>query len=117
MTHTRFLLPLFILITSLLSAQGIRGTVKSDDGKALSFATIYIKELTTGVTTNAEGYYELFPPSGEYTMTFQFLGHETQEQKVIVKQEVVELNVVLKTQAIVLRSAIINSNNEDPAYT
>lgn len=106
-----------ILITSFVSAQGVKGTMKSDDGKPLPFATIYIKQLVTGTTTNAEGHFEVICPSGEYDMVFQFLGHETLEKKVTIGEEVVELNVVLKTQAIVLRSAIINSNNEDPAYT
>src|SRR5688572_7944890 len=116
--NLRFLIFLFAAIsTSFVSAQGVRGTVKSDDGKPLSFATIYIKQLVAGTTTNAEGYFDISCLPGEYDMVFQFLGHETLEKKVVVGQEVVELNIVLKTQAIVLRSAIINSSNEDPAYT
>jgi len=118
MTQFRFLIfILFLLFTSVASAQGVQGTIKSDDGKPLSFATIYAKQLLTGTTTNAEGYFDITCPSGEYDMVFQFLGHETLEKKVQIGQEMVELHVVLKTQAIVLRSAIINSNNEDPAYT
>src|SRR6478735_1770721 len=101
----RFLTLLFVISTSVVSAQGVRGTIKSDDGKPLSFATIYIKQLVTGTTTNAEGYFDILCPSGEYEMVFQFLGHETLEKKVVIGQEIVELNVVLKTQAIVLRSA------------
>lgn len=118
MAQFRFLtFILFLFLTSVASAQGVRGTIKSDEGKPLSFATIYVKQLVTGTTTNAEGYFDISCPSGEYDMVFQFLGHETVEKKVTIGQDVVELNVVLKTQAIVLRSAIINSNNEDPAYT
>ncbi len=118
MSHSRFLFFIVLgLTSSTVFAQGIRGTVKSDDGKPLSFATIYVKQLVTGTTTNAEGYFDISCPSGEYDMVFQFLGHETLEKKVVIGQEIIELNVVLKTQAIVLRSAIINSNNEDPAYT
>jgi hypothetical protein len=111
------ILSILTVITSLASAQGVKGTMKSDDGKPLPFATIYIKQLVAGTTTNAEGYFDISCPSGEYDMVFQFLGHETLERKVTIGRDVLELNIVLKTQAIVLRSAIINSNNEDPAYT
>ncbi|HEY3429037.1 MAG TPA: DUF5686 and carboxypeptidase regulatory-like domain-containing protein [Cyclobacteriaceae bacterium] len=118
MTHPRFLIFLgFVLAAFSLSAQGIRGIVTSDDGKPLSFATIYVKQLGTGTTTNAEGHYDILCPAGEYYLVFQFLGYETQEKKITVTQGVIELNVVLKNQAIVLRSAIVNANNEDPAYT
>ncbi len=118
MIHPRF--SIFILctvITSSLCAQGVRGTVKSDDGKPLAFATIYVKQVGTGTTTNVEGYFEILLPQGDYDMVFQFLGHETQERKVKIEAEASSLVIVLKTQAIILRSAVINSNNEDPAYT
>src|SRR5688500_2218412 len=116
MTHSRLLIFIvLVLITSFASAQGVRGTIKSDEGKPLSFATIYVKQLGAGTTTNAEGHFDISCSPGEYDMVFQFLGHETLEKKVTVGQAVVELDIVLKTQAIVLRSAIINSNNEDPA--
>lgn len=107
----------FLFVTSVTWSQGVKGTIKSDDGKPLPFATIFVKQLGTGTTTNVEGYFEIPCPAGEYDMVFQFLGYETQEKKVTIGQEVVELKVVLKSQAIVLRTAIINSNNEDPAYT
>ena len=112
---------LFFLI-GLLSAspvfsQGVRGLIQSDEGKPLPFATIFIKQLGSGTTTNAQGQFEIFCNPGSYDMVFQFLGYETQEKKVTVSQGFVDLTVVLKSQAIVLRSAIINSNNEDPAYT
>ena len=118
MTYPRFLIfSGFVLATFSLSAQGVKGIVTSDEGKPLPFATIYVKQLGTGTTTNADGHYDILCPAGEYDMVFQFLGYETLEKKITVTQGVVELNVVLKNQAIVLRSAIVNANNEDPAYT
>jgi len=118
MTHPRFsIFILGILFSTVVSAQRVRGTVKADDGKPLAFATLYVKQAGTGTTTNAEGYYEINLPAGVYDMVFQFLAHETQEKKVSVGQEFVELNIILKVQAIVLRAAIVNSNDEDPAYT
>jgi hypothetical protein len=110
---------LFLLIgISIHAVAGtLHGTVKSEDGSPLAFATIYIKQLTTGTTTNENGYYEINIPEGKYDLVFQFLGHETQIQSVTVDATAKELNIVLKPQSIVLGSAIVRANNEDPAYT
>lgn len=111
-----------IILLSLMSsvaatAAGVRGTIKADDGEPLAFTTIYIKELGTGVTSNAQGFYEIVLPEGSYTLSFQFLGHESQQHTITVAKDFIELNVTLKAQATELRSVIINSTSEDPAYT
>ncbi len=98
-------------------AGGLRGTVKSEDGSPLAFATIYIKQLTTGTATNENGFFDITIPDGQYDLVFQFLGHETLTQSVTVDATVKELNIVLKPQSIVLESAIVRATNEDPAYT
>lgn len=99
------------------SAAGIRGTIKGDDGEPLAFTTIFIKELGTGVTSNAQGFYEIVLPQGTYTLTYQFLGHESQQHTVTIDKDFIELNITLKAQATELRSVIVNASNEDPAYT
>jgi Family of unknown function (DUF5686)/CarboxypepD_reg-like domain len=103
--------------SSMAFVSGVRGTIKSDGGEGLAFTTIFIKELGTGTTSNAQGFYEITLQPGTYTLTFQYLGHETQEKVVTVGTEFIELNITLKTQATELRSVTINASNEDPAYT
>jgi hypothetical protein len=117
MILSRFLFFILALSGSYASAQTIYGRITSDEGKPLPFATIYVKQLGTGTTTNAEGYYEVVCVPGEYDVVYQFLGYETQEKKISVGQESLEFNIVLKAQAITLRATIVNANNEDPAYT
>jgi Family of unknown function (DUF5686)/CarboxypepD_reg-like domain len=113
-----FLLGFFALLnTTLVFATGVRGIIKADNGEPLPFATIYIKELGTGTTSNAQGFYEIALPEGTYTLSYQFLGHESQQKVVTVEKEFIELNITLKVQATQLREVIINSSNEDPAYT
>lgn len=120
-TMVRSLVTLLLLTvagsSSFAFVSGVRGTITSDDGEGLAFTTIFIKELGTGTTSNAQGYYEITLSPGTYTLTFQYLGHETQEKQVTVGSEIIELNIVLKTQATELRSVTINASNEDPAYT
>ncbi|MCK6618068.1 MAG: DUF5686 and carboxypeptidase regulatory-like domain-containing protein [Cyclobacteriaceae bacterium] len=106
-----------LVLTVPLFAGGIRGTIKADDGTLLSYATIYVKQLGTGTTTNVNGYYELSMPPGSYNIVYQYLGYETQERQVTVAEKFEDINIVMKQQVIVLQQVTISSGNEDPAYT
>lgn len=117
MIRFSLLLGFFLFNTALVFATGVRGTIKADNGEPLPFATIYIKELGTGTTSNAQGFYEIAMPEGAYTLNYQYLGHESQQREVTVGKDFIEINITLKVQATQLREVIINSSNEDPAYT
>jgi len=112
-----FLFFVLVCCGATVSASGLRGKVKADDGTPLGFTTIYVKQLGTGTTTNADGFYELAMPSGNYDIVFQYLGYETQERKVTIGDSFVELNIILKSQAIMLQNVTVRAGNEDPAYT
>lgn len=107
----------FILFINCANAGGVRGTVKGDDGQLLAFATIYVKELGTGTTTNAEAYYEIFLKPGNYQIIFQYVGYESILKEVQVEDDFINLNVVLRTQVMMLRDIEIRAGKEDPAYT
>ncbi len=103
--------------TLFASGQGIKGTITSDTGEPLPYTTIYIKELGTGTTSNADAYYEIKTVPGQYTVVFQFVGFEAQEHSVQVGNTFTTLDVKLKTQVIVLENIEIKAGKEDPAYT
>ncbi len=115
-------LPLLIVLALTISvrvwsAGGIRGMILDEDGVALPYATVYIKETGTGAPTNPEGRFEIALPPGQYRLVFQHLGYETQERTVVVGDTFHELNIRLKTQAIVLQTVVVTAGEEDPAYT
>jgi hypothetical protein len=107
----------FVLVAGTAWSGTLRGTVKADDGSLLGFATLYVKQLGTGTTTNESGIFELTLPPGKYEIVFQFLGYETLTKVVSIDEDVLELNVVLKTQILVLQNVIVRAGKEDPAYT
>lgn len=117
----RLLKPLFIILlffnvlTSL--AQGVEGHVQSSGNEPIEFATIYVKELGTGTTTNIEGNFHISLQPGSYQLVFQHLGYKAKEftVQIIDKQE--KLNVTLEPETIMLRTVIIKGDNEDPAYS
>lgn len=98
-------------------AGGIRGLVKADDGKALPFASVFVRQTGSGAVTDGEGRYEIVLAAGKYDVLFQYLGYETQAVVVEVSEGFVELNITLKTQVIVLQAVTIRAGKEDPAYT
>lgn len=114
----KFFLPLLLSLCYLSSqAGGLRGTVKGDDGAPLAYATLYVKQLGTGTTTNENGLYEIALAPGQYDIVFQFVGFETQVRTVTIGDTFQELNVSMKSQTIVLENVIIRAGKEDPAYT
>ncbi|MCA6434154.1 MAG: carboxypeptidase-like regulatory domain-containing protein, partial [Cytophagales bacterium] len=112
---------LTLVLVSLISCDaysgGIRGLIKGDDGTALAFASVFVKQTAAGAATDINGRFELALPPGEYDILFQYLGYETQQQKVTVGSDFVEINVTLKTQVIVLQNVVVKAGKEDPAYT
>jgi Family of unknown function (DUF5686)/CarboxypepD_reg-like domain len=111
-----FSLAAFFIFSSAF-AGGIKGTIKGDDGAILAFASVFVKQTAAGAATDMEGRFELSLPPGQYDVLFQYLGYETAQRKIEVGSEVIELNIVLKTQVVVLQNVIIKAGKEDPAYT
>lgn len=103
--------------TTALMAGGIKGTIRSEDGTPLIWATIYVKQLGTGTAANEQGYYEVSLPPGRYDIVYQHLGYESQQRQVEVAHDFVVINIILKEQVIVLQNVTVTAGNEDPAYT
>ena len=114
-----FLFTLIFFLVQIVNshAGGIKGTVKSDEGDLLAFTTIYVKETGTGTTSNADGFYQIDLSPGTYNLVFQYIGFETFSKTVEISDSYIELNVVLKTQAVLLKNIEVRAGKEDPAYT
>lgn len=109
----------FVLLAGATRAHagGIRGQVKAEDGSALAYASIFVKQTGTGAASDPEGNYELALAPGTYEVLFQYLGFETISRQVTVGEGFETINVTLKTQVVVLKDVVVRAGNEDPAYT
>lgn len=105
----------FIAFSAL--AGGVKGLIKSEDGNALPYASIYVKQTGSGSATDLQGKYEIQLPSGHYDLVFQFLGYESVNRSVDITSDFVVLDVILKTQVMMLQTVTVNAQKEDPAYT
>lgn len=57
---------------------------EKDTGNPLHGATIFAEEVELGTSSDADGYYSLTLPPGEYTLRFQYLGMQTVYQQVVL---------------------------------
>ncbi|UXX80003.1 DUF5686 and carboxypeptidase regulatory-like domain-containing protein [Reichenbachiella carrageenanivorans] len=109
---------LLLLLSSYASrSQGIKGTIRSANGESLPYATIYVRNLETGTTSNDQGYFEYPLPTGKYDLVFQYLGYQSVVQYVEVTKGFAEVNIRLEPQTIVLKDVEVRAGKEDPAYT
>lgn len=110
---------LFIYLMSQLSAfaQGISGNITGENNETLPFATIYVRSLQTGTTSNADGFYDIKLSPGKYDLVFQFMGYKTQVKVVEIEEGYINLDVSMKPRVIMLRNVTITTGKEDPAYT
>jgi hypothetical protein len=117
MFHKFIKLPfiLFILCSFYGQAQGIRGYVTDEKNKPLPFATIYIQQLETGTSSNADAYYELKIPPGEYIIYFKFIGYETQVKEITITKQFIQLNIALVPQVLLLNEVVTTAKATDPA--
>lgn len=107
----------FFCSLTILHAQGIKGTVFSQDREPLPFASVYIRNLQDGVPTNENGRYEFKLVPGLYDVVVQHLGYATQIRTVEIKSDWVILDFSLEPQVINLSQVEVKAGAEDPALT
>ncbi|WP_162428520.1 DUF5686 and carboxypeptidase regulatory-like domain-containing protein [Pontibacter pudoricolor] len=114
----RFTWFLFLLLFAPLFCFGgtLRGRLTDENGQGLPFASIYIKETSSGTATNENGYYQLQLDSGTYTLEFKYVGYKAKTQVVKINGHPVELNVQLFPEVLNLKEVVVHASDEDPAY-
>lgn len=111
---TQLLCGLLVLLLAPGLAIAQEGTVSGvvtdgDTGEPLPGASVVISELDTGTSTAADGTFTLDGiPTGEYDVTFSFIGYNTEQVPVNVEAgEVAELDVTLFADAAELDEVVV----------
>lgn len=85
---------------AIASPQGkhtVSGTVSdASTGEELIGATVYIKELGSGTTTNTYGFYSLTVADGDYELVAQFIGYTPVTKRISLSQNI-KVNFSLET--------------------
>lgn len=111
----RSLFILFCLIQVSALGQSkftISGYVKdAANGEALIGATIYIKSLGTGATTNVYGFYSLTLESGAYDLEVSYIGFTTQAKSLILSENI-RLDIELQSEERQLEEVVVISTKD-----
>lgn len=106
---------LFIFLPSLAWAQNrvtISGYIKdAANGEALIGATIYIKSLSTGTTTNVYGFYSVTLDPGEYEVIYSFIGYTTQT-KLLALTTNTRIDIELAVEGKQLEEVVVSAESD-----
>ena len=106
----------FFLICSFFSISQnvtISGTIKdSQSGETLIGATVFVKELKIGASTNVYGFYSLTIPAGEYTIVCSYVGYKDFLEQIKLNESIT-LNKELTGSDVVISEFKVEAEKGD----
>ena len=115
----RFSISITVLLVAIISplkcySNHISGVISDIHGEPLPFASIYIKNTTYGVSSNAFGEYFIELDPGEYTIVYSYIGYDNYEKLLILKENPIKFNVVLEEndQNLIEYEVVSNTKNK-----
>ncbi len=105
---TSFLLPI------LCFSNHINGVISDKYGEPLPFASIYIKNTTYGVSSNAFGEYFIELKPGNYTIVYSYIGFKSDEKLIILQDIPQKINIILyeNDQNLIEYEVVSNTKNK-----
>ena len=107
---------LFLFFANSSSAQKIYGTVFSDKGDLLPYASVTIKGTSIGASANNKAKFSFSVAPGNYTVVCQHIGYKKQEKIISIKKDDEEITFILGSQQLDMTEVVVKSGDEDPAY-
>ncbi|HTF28857.1 MAG TPA: TonB-dependent receptor, partial [Flavitalea sp.] len=104
---------LFAFFTAANAQTGtVNGTVKGSDGLPLAGASVILKGMNTGTTTDINGIFSITAPAGRQTLLISFAGMATREINITVTENTsLEQNIQLDVAPDLTMVTIIGSRN------
>ena len=108
------LIVIFFLLYLTLPLQGqtfrLYGTIRdARNGETLSGASVSVVGATTGVASNAYGYYVLNLPAGEHQVQWSYVGYGSKRQNVVMSADVI-MDIELEAEAQYIGEVEIKAN-------
>ncbi|MCL2683513.1 MAG: TonB-dependent receptor [Bacteroidales bacterium] len=98
----------------------LSGTIKDQsNGEILIGASVLVRDGKGGITgavTNVYGFYSISLPGGEYSLTFSFIGYESQEKTISLTQNTT-LSLELKPAFTTLSEVVITEQRSNQRIT
>lgn len=93
----------------------ISGYIKdAANGEELLYVNVYAQEVKMGTTTNLYGFYSITLPKGTHTLSFSYLGYQTNKKTIDLKGNF-EMNVELQPESETLDEVVVVGEAENEA--
>lgn len=107
----------FWLMATVIFAQDkltLSGYLKdAKNGEGLIGASVYVKELKTGISTNIYGFYSLTLPKGTYNLTLSSVGYEKMAKEITISTQNITLNLEMTEEGKLLEEVVVKAKRED----
>jgi outer membrane receptor for ferrienterochelin and colicin len=104
---------LFVFQVSAQKKHTISGYIKDGStGESSVGATVYVKELLKGTTTNIYGFYSITIPEGDYTLVISYIGFENIEHQIKLDKNI-RINEEIKPTVITTDEFTVTGERED----
>ncbi|WP_020530482.1 TonB-dependent receptor [Flexithrix dorotheae] len=91
----------------------ISGYLKdASNAEELIGATVFVKEINNGVVTNPYGFYSITLPPGDYTISFSYIGYQTQSTNITLSEDI-SFNMELLEESTELTEVVVTAEEED----
>ncbi|MEQ9593129.1 MAG: carboxypeptidase-like regulatory domain-containing protein, partial [Cyclobacteriaceae bacterium] len=113
-----FFLPFIVTFSSKAQTKyTINGYVRdASNGEELIGVTVLVPEMSTGVTTNAYGFYSLTLPAGKYKLQYSYIGYKTLIQEFDLQRNT-EQNIDLAAEVLEMEEVVVKADRVDANVT
>ena len=111
---TVYFLTIYILFPLINFCNHISGVISDSNGEPLPFASIYIKNSTYGVSSNAFGEYFIELEDGQYTIVYSYIGFQNFEKTIKLKDhsQKIDIQLLAKDQNLIEYEVVSNTRNK-----
>ncbi len=113
MKYFILLIMLFAALNANAQKYTISGHVKdSATGESLIGASVYLKEIMKGGTTNTYGFYSITADAGKYNLVSSFMGYKVFNKEINLNKNLI-LDIELSSSIITAKEVVITGNKPD----
>ncbi len=105
------------LLCNVSKGEVFKGKIVDKEGSPVPFATVYIHELTSGVSADNKGEFMISLKPGIYTCEVSSLGYKRQKFSITIDKREFYREIILQDEVYLLGDVYIKEGGEDRAYS
>lgn len=115
----KFLFTVSIILLGILTINAqnsntLKGVVTTEQGEPIMGASIFLKGLAIGITTDFDGAFLLEKiPNKTYTIQVSYVGYNTITKEIVINKPVTVQNFVLKESSYMLEGVVVTSQKRE----